>query len=254
LADVVIGVTQTQTAILARHRPTARSKFVTVTNGFDPEDFTRADDSVREDGRFVLTHVGRFDCWRADDALFAGLRRFSERIGRERGRVSFRIVGHAAAETLDRVRSTGMDHAFVGYVSHASAIREMRSADLLLLLSGVSLPKDRSVMPGKTFEYLAAGRPILFLGSPGSEPDRLIRACEAGRSAPPDAGAIAEALHEVYRRWRSGCPLPGCLPARCSAYSRVELTARLAALLDGLVRPNEAPAGRSPLAMEARVS
>lgn len=248
-ADVVIGVTPTQTEILARHVATARSKFVAVTNGFDPDDFARGDDPFRPDGRFVLAHVGRFDRWRTDDALFAGLRRFGEN---KRGRVSLRIVGHATAETLDRVRATGMDHEFVGYVSHAAAIREMRSADLLLLLSGVSLPKDRSVMPGKTFEYLATGRPIVFVGSLDSEPDRLIQTCQAGLSAPPDAGAIADALHEVYERWRCGCPLPGCTPARCSAYSRVELTARLAALLDGLVHPHEAHAGRFPLATEVR--
>ena len=43
-ADAVIGVTPRQTEILTSYAPAARSKFHTITNGFDPVDFDAIDE------------------------------------------------------------------------------------------------------------------------------------------------------------------------------------------------------------------
>lgn len=82
-----------------------------------------------------------------------------------------------------------------GYVSHAKSIALMRSADLLFLPMQ-KLPSGRrsSTVPGKTYEYLASGRPILGAVPPGDARDLLI---ESGRGLvcdPDDVDGIADAI------------------------------------------------------------
>lgn len=240
-ADVVIGVTERQTAILADHVPTARDKFVTITNGFDPADFPStwngrepSSEPMGCEARLTLAHVGRFDRWRAVDAWYAGLRRFVEHIGPDRDRFVLHIVGHANETTRRRLCETGARCEFTGYVSHTEAVRRMRGASALLL-SVPDGPNADTVIPAKLFEYLASGRPILVVGPEGGECERLAQGCHAGLSAPFDAGAIAHALEKLFQAWSSGCPVAGCHPTHLEPYSRIELTRALASILDQLV-------------------
>lgn len=244
-ADIVIGVTDRQTSLLASRRPAQRHKFYTITNGFDPADFERLGPvKSRHPGQFVLAHVGRFDRWRTGDPLFNGLRRFVGRLGRRFDRFVLRIVGHADESTLQRVRQTGMECAFTGYVPHAEAIEEMLAADALLLCVPGG-PNGDTVIPAKLFEYLAARRPILVVGPAGGVCEELVSACQAGLCAPHQASAIVPALERLFGAWGAGSPLSGCNAAELDRFTRQSLTRELAALLDDLVGhvPAEPPPG-----------
>lgn len=245
-ADAVIGVSPRQTEILAARVPSQRAKFLTITNGFDPDDFRsrRRELPPGSGGQFVLSYVGRFDRYRINDALLDGFRQFAARAAAEQARFLFRVVGHCTDETRARVLGTGLSCDFVGPVSHAEAIREMAAADALLLSADDTGRHAGSVISGKTFEYLASGRPILCVGSRDGDGERIVRSCEAGIAAPFEAGAIAESLRMLYDGWRSGSPIRGCTPDRLEPYSRVTLTRKLASVLDGLVTSTFAPRGR----------
>ncbi len=245
-ADVVVGVTNRQTAILAEHVPTMRHKFVTITNGFDPADFppsktdhppARAcgtDFPVGLGERFVLAHVGRLDRRRASDRFLAGLRRFVTGLGENRDRFVFRIVGHANEATCANVRATGVQFSLTGYVPHAEAVREMHAADALLL-SVPQGPNAESIIPGKLFEYLASQRPVLVVGPSNGESERIVRSCHAGLAGGLDGQAISLALGELFDAWQKGRPLMGCPPNRLEPYSRVTLTRKLASVLNGVI-------------------
>jgi glycosyltransferase involved in cell wall biosynthesis len=234
-ADAVVGVTHRQTAILAGHVPKQRHRFVTITNGFDPSDFASADIRSSYGGkRFVLAHVGRFDRWRTNDDWFAGLRQFVTQLGSDRERFLLRLVGHVSGVTREKTRATGVEFAFTGYVSHGEAVREMRSADALLL----NVPQGRnaaSVIPAKLFEYLAAQRPILVVGPARGECEAIVRSCDAGLSVGFDEQAIANGLGRLHSAWRAGRAMPGCSISRLGPYSRITLTGKLATVLDQLV-------------------
>jgi glycosyltransferase involved in cell wall biosynthesis len=239
-ADVVVGVSPSQTRILAEHvladSPLPLTeKFVTITNGFDPEDFNDASpSSATRPGPFVLAHVGRMDKWRTSPGLLDGLRRFVNELGAERDGFGLRLVGHVASETLDRIRATGVPYTFQAYVPHRDAVREMRAADALLL----PLPDGRnadSVIAAKLFEYLAARRPILVVGPKGGECERIVHDCRAGVAVPSVGPVVAEAILKVFRAWQQGRPMSGCGTAKLETFSRTALTQQLAALLNRLL-------------------
>ncbi|MEK7710472.1 MAG: glycosyltransferase [Planctomycetota bacterium] len=240
-ADVVVGVTPTQTEILAAHVPSAQAKFVTITNGFDPADFEEsltAPEGHRND--FVLAYVGRLDAQRTDAALGDGLRAFADGLGADRERVLFRLVGHVNAVARERIASTGLRCEFHDYVPHAEAIRTMREADALLLIAPTG-PNCETVIAANVFEYLAARRPIVLVGPRGGECERIVRSCRAGVVAPFESGPIDAALTRVFGAWKIGRPLRGCNPSRLGVYSRVELTRSLAAVFDRLIDERDAP-------------
>jgi hypothetical protein len=49
-----------------------------------------------------------------------------------------------------------------GYLPHREAIHQMRQADLLVYL--VRPGSFQALIPGKTFEYIASGKPVLAIG------------------------------------------------------------------------------------------
>src|SRR5690606_24009216 len=89
----------------------------------------------------------------------------------------------------------------LGFVPHAQAVTLQRSADEL-----VNIANDDPVhLPGKAYEYLGAGRPILHLGD--NEEDvaaQLLREHQRGLVVGNDAGSISAALAELLAIKRDG--------------------------------------------------
>ncbi|MFQ5591159.1 MAG: hypothetical protein ACE5HE_08360 [Phycisphaerae bacterium] len=239
-ADVVTGVTDRQTEILSRRSPHAYRKFMTITNGFDEEDFygmapgPAENDPHTPKRRFVLAHVGKLDRWRANDTWLAGLERFVSGLGASGTRFSFRVVGHVNSQVRKRLAALGAACTFTGYLSHHGAIAEMRSADALLLPVPDG-PNADSVVPAKTYEYLAAQRPILVVGPNGGACESLVCACEAGIAVGFDVAAVEEALGRLYGAWQANAASSVCARPRLARYSRRLLTKELVRVLDHVV-------------------
>jgi glycosyltransferase involved in cell wall biosynthesis len=109
-------------------------------------------------------------------------------------------------------------------VDHETAIGWMQHSDVLLLLNGESVN-----IPGKLFEYLGVGRPVLAL-MPRGPAAAILRENEAGTTIPPDdAPRIAGALEDLHRRWRSGAleAAPRTPPARFTREATARSLARL---------------------------
>ncbi len=239
-ADAVTGVSDDQARILAGHVPGREGKFATIPNGADAADFAGLDRaSLRKElqiphDRFVLSYVGSFVASAEPRPILDGLEAFVQTLT-DRARFEFRLVGTVPASILRYVRRSGVQPKMTGYVSHARAVREMVAADCLLLGNATTGMNCESVLPGKLFEYFAAGRPIVHIGPSSGATDAMIRKCQAGVTVPPDAGSISGSLNIMWRRWLQGDPPGGCTPDRLAPYTRRNLTRDLATVLDDVV-------------------
>lgn len=246
-ADAVVGVTPRQTEILASRLPNQFEKFRTITNGFDPDDFThvRSSAKLRTD-RFVLAYVGRFDLSQTPESWFTALRAFGETLGELRDKFVLRIVGHVNKTAQAKLHATGIRCEIQGYLPHRDAIAAMCDADALLLCS----PKGNNgetIIPAKMFEYLATGRPILTVGPAGSISEKMVLDARAGVSADFEESSIVRALNTVFGAWHCGQPLHGANSDRITQFSRVELTRRLAELFGRIIPPVREATTREPL-------
>jgi glycosyltransferase involved in cell wall biosynthesis len=239
MADVVIGNTQRQMEKLASYVPEAKGKFIAIPNGFDPADFENQVRGPRggdrpDDGVFSLAYVGRLCRWRVGEPLFAGLRRFVHSLGADRSRFEFHLIGHVGTDALRDIRATGATVRVAPYVPHAEAIERMCASDALLIAAQGGHECAPFFTPAKVYEYLASGTPVLVIGPPDGEAERIVQSCQAGVAVGIDEREIASALRRMFDAWQSDHPMSGADPSRIDRYSRIAQTRRLADVFNRL--------------------
>jgi glycosyltransferase involved in cell wall biosynthesis len=87
-------------------------------------------------------------------------------------------------------------------------------------------------VPGKLFEYMATGKPILAVTPRESEVDQILQQTRGGICAPPDdEEAIRAMLTRAFQAWRSGTPLISPDRDAVSRYERPRLAEEYARMI-----------------------
>ena len=102
-----------------------------------------------------------------------------------------------------------------------------RGADLLILIQGAPYS-----VPGKLYEYLAAGRPILHIGPESCATGKLLAEWGVGRTAQ----SVEEIISAILQARRDNSNGSSLYRMDLGRYSRQQLTAELAGHLDQLTR------------------
>lgn len=162
--------------------------------------------------RCTVAHVGSLTPVRDPRPLLAGLAAAVRGGAIDPRRICLRLVGWAAPRWRlpELVAQLGLEAVVevVGFVPRTRALAEMRDADVLLLMGSIGSADSREAVPSKTYEYLAARRPLLALVDPG-DVGQLLGSHDGVCVAPPDdPAAIARALRTVANDWEAGRPAP----------------------------------------------
>jgi hypothetical protein len=89
----------------------------------------------------------------------------------------------------------------LGPMEHEQALALQCSADVLLNIGNLQACQ----IPGKIYEYIGAGRPILHLFEHPKDPTiELVSSLGRGWIVPVDSDAIAKVLDELVSRWNAG--------------------------------------------------
>ncbi len=231
-----------------------RRRAVYIPNGFDPEEFD-GPDPPRDPDRLVVAYMGNLVREQNADAFFDGI----ALLRRERGESVFRRLrfiyrgGQAEAVTRRAAEAGVAEVVDAGpAIPRGDALRALRSADLLLLLSMPPASRAdpclaRGLYPGKTFEYFGARRPILCVPGDGDLLDALVGESRTGVVRGDGAG-VAAVLADGLDRKAHGEHLP-YFPdeAVVASFARPVQARALAALLDESVARAETSAARPPV-------
>jgi len=269
-AAIVVTTSETVVRLREAFPELATTPIVSIPNGFDASDF---DDSVpeRSDAAFRIVHTGYLhtELGRSQRRL-ASVRRLLggstngvdlltrshvylleaiERLVEENPSLRDRVEVHLAgvlSSTDRRVADRSHVVRTHGYLSHADSIRLIRSADLLFLpMQNLPEGSRSTTIPGKTFEYLAAGRPILAAIPAGDARDILAAAGVARFASPGDSRGIAAGIAAEIERWESGEAAPRPPVDLIARFERRNLTRELATVLDAVIGP-PSPGRRRP--------
>jgi len=222
------------------------ARFVFLPNGFDSDDWRRAervDEERRRRGggeekyHFVLLHAGQLAHRPTVRTLLKAALQVLDRDARAREDLRLRFIGGN-----EEIGPHDKDRTALGDVleinpsqPHLESLASMRRAQVLLLL-GHGGAADALLYTGKLYEYLSSGRPVLGILDPGPAAD-LIRSTGAGVVIPPgDEGGAAQALLGWLRAWREGKDLSVHLPAGLlSGWERKNLALQASSILSEII-------------------
>jgi glycosyltransferase involved in cell wall biosynthesis len=153
-----------------------------IPNGYDEADFAGLTPAARPAERvFRVVHTGTFYGARDPGGLLLGLATYLRAAPPDAPRLRVRLVGNIGARFAEPLRLFDTQHPGViervPYLPHRAALAELMAADALLLVvdPGAGPGGTAAALPGKIFEYLRAGKPVLMLGEPGSDAAELVR-------------------------------------------------------------------------------
>ena len=207
-----------------------------ITNGYDSEDFTGQ--APAPDGHFNITHTGLFAADGNPFTLWKVLGNMAASDPEFREAMRLRLVGKVDKEVLEAIKAAGLAENVValGPTDHATAVREQRSAGILILPLRND-PLYRPILPGKLFEYLASRRPVLGIGQEDGAMARVLDTAKAGITADWDNETAMRSF--IANAWQQH--LVGGVPATSGdieKYSRRSTTHDLAQLLSQVTTQN----------------
>jgi glycosyltransferase involved in cell wall biosynthesis len=217
-------VTAVNAAILAdllRAYPFLQARGEVISNGFDPDE--PADEVDLGDG-FWFVHTGRLY------QRMGEVTRFLQALAALPDEVRVLFLGVEGTQVRAEAERLGIGHRVrvEPFAAHSYALGCQRAADALLL---ITLAEAES-LTGKVFEYLASGKPVFAITPAGSAAQQLLQRAGSSAWTQPQA-AMKEPLGRFVSAVRDG-GLPQRDLAVVAACDAGALTARLAALLDGM--------------------
>lgn len=222
--DAAAVVTVTQALVRSVGRDCGRDDLHLITNGFEPADFA-GEAAPPGDGLLRIAYTG---VWRPGyglQDLYAAIALLKTQGHPELARLRVQAAGFAPGPAAEAGVTEWVSE--LGPVPHGRAVELMKQADLLYLPVPSGYYATAS-LPGKLFEYLACGRPILAVVPEASEVAQVLAGTGGGlRIEPGDVAGLAGALLGALRGDARVDP-----PQGIARYSRAATAKRLASVLD----------------------
>jgi glycosyltransferase involved in cell wall biosynthesis len=181
-------------------------------------------------GRFTLVFTGTLSQMPDTDVFLEAVHEVLKRQPAARRSLRARLAGPYESWYADRAVALGLTGIvdFPGPVSHLESRALQRSADVLLLWKPRGIP---TMVPGKLYEYLETGRPIVAVLDAGDEAAELARRGGASVTPPGNREALTEEIERRWIAWRDGARSTGVRPPWLDEYRRDRLAGRLAETL-----------------------
>lgn len=203
---------------------------VCITNGFDNVNHQ----SVAKSQKFSLSYIGVLEQLRNPENLWQTLNEILAENTDFSNDFELKFVGRVDEKILENIEKTPLKNHInnKGYLAHQQSFMEMLSSDLLLI---TNFPNSESqgIIPGKLFEYLATGKPILSFGPNQADVSKILDKTKAGKHFDYNNTIDLKAyILEIYTIWKSGASINQ--NANIEEFSRKKLTEKLAEILNSL--------------------
>ena len=198
-------------------------KVTFLPNGFDTIDFETKKPAFSE--TFTICYTGTI----AGSYPTASLLKVFESLKDCRYKLLFvgKVVDNVKKDFCENL---GNSVEFIDFVPHSEAINFMTSSDLLLLIIP-NTEDNKFIIPGKVFEYLATGKPILIIGPANCKAAQITLQANAGAVFDDDdTQGITDFILQQYEKRQKGIPSTPNWEI-IEQYSRKKLTKKLTEII-----------------------
>ena len=172
-ASHIIFVTETMRTDFIKKYPFAREKSSVLYWGYNEEDFESIKPyDWKEDGK-VLIHAGNIFDYQNPVNFWKYIRKRNE----DGEKIKIKFIGTVSPAIKKTIEETGLsaDTEYLGFLSYKEMLSRLMGADYLLVCA--SEPRH---VPGKLFEYLRIGKPIIAFGDGNNEVEKILTDSSAG--------------------------------------------------------------------------
>jgi glycosyltransferase involved in cell wall biosynthesis len=187
------------------HSSSKRDDIKVILNGFDDADFSPASSTVLDED-FTILHVGSMNKDRNPEVLWEGIKQAIANSDQLKEKIKIKLIGpvdFSVRESIEKFELTSFT-SFIEFIPHAEVVHLQQQAQLLLLLIN-DAPSSKAMLPGKLYEYLGAGRPILCIGPIVSDAARLLQMTSGGVvHSYDDTQGIKNRILEYFKLYQTG--------------------------------------------------
>ncbi|WP_100523463.1 glycosyltransferase family 4 protein [Mycobacteroides abscessus] len=177
-----------------------------IHNGFDPEDYKELQAIKSDPSVCSFIYTGIFYKERNPRLFLQAIKELLDEGKLERNKLCLKFAGvfdyPGYSENMDCVKKLGLEDLVrvLGHLPHQTALTELKKSDVLLLV-GDTAPDSGDYIPGKLFEYMAIGKPILALSLKG-ESTQIIENYGLGEVVDPgNLAEIKTGILNLYKQW-----------------------------------------------------
>ncbi len=214
--DLVTLTTQPTADLYMRQFPELGERIHVIPMGYDPEDVDTVAPAPRSPdtlGRILMIHTGRlYEEARDLGPFVAALDRLAKTDPQAAGNLRIHLLGYVSPYIRSLIASSFSHHifSFSEWVPLEDCIAAMKSADCLLLFGN----KGAVQIPGKLYQYIGTGRPILVTSESEDDPAaNVLGKYEGARIVHNSVHSLHTALSDIAH---------GILPVGCNPSSRKE--------------------------------
>lgn len=207
-----------------------------VTNGWDKADFPGIGEETQTAAgeHFTVVHTGLFAADGNPETFWDILKELCDNDADFRRRLQIRLVGKTDRQVTESIRMRGLQLEDLGYSPHDVAVREQRNASVLMLPLRKE-PEYKAVLPGKLFEYLASGRPVIGIGEPQGAMAAILSESGCGKTFGwDDALSMRNELVRLWEQYLQNGKTESNSPEKILRYERSRLCGSMAGLLEGI--------------------
>ena len=217
---------------LAKYPELDRKKFHYVPNGFDSADFPHTEPV--DNKKLTVTYTGSMYGRRTPASFFAAIEMLLKRGVFTADSIHLRFVGRFGAEIEEMFAKASFRNSIevITYVTHEESVRYLQRSDVLLMVVDEA-KESQYIVPGKVFEYMGVGKPIIALAPTTGAVAEHLRETNSGKTANQnDIETCAKIIEDFYRQWLAKKWTFTPNPDAVKKYERREGAKTLAGLLN----------------------
>lgn len=210
-----------------------RDDIEVVPNGFDDADFP-LDKRPPLDKDFSILHIGSMNKDRNPEVFWKAAQKAILESDELKSKLKIKLVGPVDFSVRSAVEEYGLQSVteFVDFIPHDEAVKMQQQAQINLLVIN-NTPNSRTIIPGKLYEYLGSGRPILAVGPKDSDSAKVIEMTKGGVVHEyNDVDGLKNRILEYFSLYTEGNLTADAHGTQ--QFTRKNLAGEFAKILDGL--------------------
>ena len=203
-----------------------------ITNGYDKDDFQNSE-IPPNNNKFTLAHIGSLNKDRNPEILWKALNEIVNKDKEFANKLEIKLVGKVDHFVLESIKNHNLSNNLVkiDYLAHNKLGEIFSTSEILLLLLN-NTPNIEGIITGKIFEYLAANRSILCIGSSTGDASKIINETKSGIAV--DFNDKNKIKSFIIKEYKENKQKPNKIKSNKNIiqYSRKSLTKKLVDILD----------------------